>query len=175
MRTDSVETDVDGDRTVVGQLAGKGRPALLLVNDEDLSYAKVRLDPHSEATVRSSLGAITDPMARALCWTALWDSARDAATPAARYVEAVQRFGPAESGIGVLLNILATQERQSNATYRRPGARRPAAASWPPPPQNSVRRHRLRPAAGLGPCPRRHDRFDAVSSASSGACWTAAP
>jgi len=106
VRTDSVETDVDGERTVVGQLAGKGRPALLLVNDEDLSYAKVRLDPHSEATVRSSLGAITDPMARALCWTALWDSARDAATPAARYVEAVQRFGPAESGIGVLLNIL---------------------------------------------------------------------
>ena len=106
VRTDSVETDVDGERTVIGQLAGKARPALLLVNDEDLSYAKVRLDPHSEATVRSSLGAITDPMARALCWTALWDSARDAATPAARYVEAVQRFGPAESGIGVLLNIL---------------------------------------------------------------------
>jgi aminopeptidase N len=106
VRTDSVETDVDGDRTVVGQLAGKARPALLLVNDDDLSYAKVRLDPHSEATVRSSLDAIGDPMARALCWTALWDSARDAATPAARYVEAVQRFGPAEPGIGVLLNVL---------------------------------------------------------------------
>ncbi len=106
VRTDSVETDVDGDRTLVGQLAGKARPALLLVNDEDLSYAKVRLDPHSEATVRRSLGTISDPMARALCWTALWDSARDAVTPAARYVEAVQRFGPTESGIGVLLNVL---------------------------------------------------------------------
>jgi aminopeptidase N len=105
-RTDSVETDVDGERTLVGQLAGKARPALMLVNDEDLSYAKVRLDPHSEATVRTSLGTISDPMARALCWTALWDSARDAATPAARYVEAVQRFGPAETGIGVLLNVL---------------------------------------------------------------------
>ncbi|WP_346958116.1 aminopeptidase N [uncultured Arthrobacter sp.] len=106
VRTDSVETDVDGERTLVGQLAGMARPALLLVNDEDLSYAKVRLDPHSEATVRSSLGSIGDPMARALCWTALWDSARDAVTPAARYVEAVQRFGPAETGIGVLLNVL---------------------------------------------------------------------
>ena len=106
VRTESVETDVDGERTLVGQLAGKARPALLLVNDEDLSYAKVRLDPHSEATVRSSLGTISDPMARALCWTALWDSARDAVTPAASYVEAVQRFGPAESGIGVLLNVL---------------------------------------------------------------------
>ncbi|MGO4121843.1 aminopeptidase N [Arthrobacter sp. YAF16] len=106
VRTDSVETDVDGELTLVSQLAGKARPALLLVNDEDLSYAKVRLDPHSEATVRSSLGTISDPMARALCWTALWDSARDAVTPAARYVEAVQRFGAFEAGIGVLLNVL---------------------------------------------------------------------
>ena len=81
VRTDSVETDVTGARTDVPALAGKPRPALLLVNDEDLSYAKVRLDPHSEATVRSSLSALTDPMARALCWTALWDSARDAVTP----------------------------------------------------------------------------------------------
>ncbi|WP_307036435.1 aminopeptidase N [Arthrobacter sp. B3I4] len=106
VRTDSVETDVEGGRTLVPGLAGKPRPALLLVNDDDLSYAKVRLDPQSEATVRSSLGSISDPMARALCWTALWDSARDAETPAARYVDAVQRFGPAESGIGVLLNVL---------------------------------------------------------------------
>ncbi|HET8879281.1 MAG TPA: aminopeptidase N [Arthrobacter sp.] len=106
VRTDSVETDVDGERTQVPDLAGKARPDLLLVNDEDLSYAKVRLDPRSEATVRSSLGSLRDPMARALCWTALWDSARDAVTPAAGYVDAVQRFGPAENGIGVLLNVL---------------------------------------------------------------------
>ena len=106
VRTDSVETDVSGARTDVTDLAGKPRPALLLVNDDDLSYAKVRLDPHSEATVRGSLDKLKDPMARALCWTALWDSARDAVTPASRYVDAVQRFGPAEPGIGVLLNVL---------------------------------------------------------------------
>ncbi len=106
VRTDSVETDVSGARTDVTDLAGKPRPALLLVNDDDLSYAKVRLDPHSEATVRGSLDKLNDPMARALCWTALWDSARDAVTPASRYVDAVQRFGPAEPGIGVLLNVL---------------------------------------------------------------------
>ncbi|WP_432395018.1 aminopeptidase N [Pseudarthrobacter sp. L19] len=106
VRTDSVETDVDGGHTAIPDLTGKHRPELLLVNDEDLSYAKVRLDPVSEATVRESLDRITDPMARALCWTALWDSARDAVTPAADYVSAVQRFGPAETGIGVLLAIL---------------------------------------------------------------------
>ncbi|WP_211880593.1 aminopeptidase N [Pseudarthrobacter albicanus] len=106
VRTGSVETDLDGARTAVPELAGMPRPALLLVNDDDLSYAKVRLDPHSEATVRSSLDRLSDPMARALCWTALWDSARDAVTPAARYVDAVERFGPAETGIGVLLTVL---------------------------------------------------------------------
>jgi len=106
VRTDSVETDVSGARTEVAALAGKPRPALLLVNDDDLSYAKVRLDPRSEGTVRDSLDKLSDPMARALCWTALWDSARDAVTPASLYVDAVQSFGPAEPGIGVLLNVL---------------------------------------------------------------------
>ncbi|MEV7473064.1 aminopeptidase N [Pseudarthrobacter oxydans] len=106
VRTASFETDVAGARTELPQLAGKPRPALLLVNDDDLTYAKVRLDPASEATVRSSLDRIGDPMARALCWTALWNSARDGESPAARYVEAVVAFGPAETGIGVLLNIL---------------------------------------------------------------------
>ncbi|MEC5180661.1 aminopeptidase N [Arthrobacter sp. CG_A4] len=106
VRTDSIEANVSGARTLVAELSGKARPALLLVNDEDLSYAKVRLDPYSEATVRSSLDRLGDPMARALCWTALWDSARDAVTPASLYVSAAQRFGPAETGIGVLLNVL---------------------------------------------------------------------
>ncbi|WP_284978356.1 aminopeptidase N [Arthrobacter sp. fls2-241-R2A-200] len=106
VRSESLEVDVAGPSTLVPELAGKARPALLLVNDEDLSYAKVRLDPVSERTVRTSLDRIQDPMARALCWTALWDSARDAVTPAVQYVAAVERFAPTENGIGVLLNIL---------------------------------------------------------------------
>lgn len=122
LRTEVIETDVDGAETTVEELAGRRRPALLLVNDEDLSYAKVRLDAASEATVRSALDRLSDPMARALCWTALWDSARDAVTPAALYVAAVERFAPAESGIGVLLNVLGNAvtavERYVPATDR---------------------------------------------------------
>ncbi|WP_457962392.1 aminopeptidase N [Arthrobacter sp. D1-29] len=106
VRMDSVETDVAGARTELPELAGRPQPALLLVNDDDLSYAKVRLDPLSEATVLESLDRLSDPMARALCWTALWNSARDGESPASRYIEAVQAFGPSETGIGVLLNIL---------------------------------------------------------------------
>ncbi|MBX7443701.1 aminopeptidase N [Arthrobacter sp. MAHUQ-56] len=106
VRTGSIETDVVGARTELSRLAGHPRPALLLVNDDDLAYAKVRLDPESEATVRASLDRITDPMARALCWTALWNSARDGVSPARHYVDAVAAFAPAETGIGVLLNVL---------------------------------------------------------------------
>lgn len=110
VRTGTVETDVTGERTDIPELAGLPRPALLLVNDDDLTYAKVRLDPFSEATVLASLDRITDPMARALCWTALWNSARDGESPATRYVDAVKAFGPSETGIGVLVNILDNAE-----------------------------------------------------------------
>ncbi len=107
VRTESIDVDVAGPSTLVTDLNGKRRPALLLVNDDDLSYVKVRLDPESEHTVRTSLDKISDPMARALCWTALWDSARDGVTPpAARYVSAVEQFATSETGIGVLLNVL---------------------------------------------------------------------
>ena len=106
VRTGSIETDVAGARTELPQLAGQPRPALLLVNDDDLTYAKVRLDPASEATVRASLDRITDPMTRVLCWTSLWNSARDGESPASLYVDAVAAFAPAETGIGVLLNVL---------------------------------------------------------------------
>lgn len=106
VRVDSLETDLDGRTTAVPELAGKPVPALLLINDDDLSYVKVRFDPRSEATARASLSALQDPMARALCWTALWDAARDGVAPAERYVAAVEKFGPSEEGIGVLLNVL---------------------------------------------------------------------
>ncbi len=105
-RTDSLELDVLGAVTVVEAAAGKPRPALLLINDGDLSYAKVRLDDVSEATVLASLDKLADPMARALCWSALWNAARDGAMPAARYIDAVERFAPSESDLGVLASLL---------------------------------------------------------------------
>lgn len=106
VRSGQIEADVSGGRTELPELTGLPRPALLLVNDDDLTYAKVRLDPASEAVVLASLDRIQDPMARALCWTALWHSVRDAESPAARYVQAAANFSAAEPVIGVLLNVL---------------------------------------------------------------------
>ena len=177
VRTDSVETDVSGARTDVTALAGKPRPALLLVNDEDLSYAKVRLDPHSEATVRGSLDKLEDPMARALCWTALWDSARDAVTPAALYVDAVAALrARGDRASASCSTCWATPRRRSNATC--PGASAtPCATASSPRPPNSCRRQPRVPTSnwpGPGPLPQPAATTPAGWTC-SGASWTAAP
>ncbi|MFF9627631.1 aminopeptidase N [Streptomyces fradiae] len=96
------ETDITGARTVVAELAGAERPALVLVNDEDLTYCKVRFDADSLATLRAHLGDVTDPLARALCWSALWNMTRDALLPARDFVRIVLDFAGRESDIGVL-------------------------------------------------------------------------
>ncbi|MFV8183529.1 aminopeptidase N [Streptomyces spinosirectus] len=96
------EVDVDGPRTVVTELAGAQAPELVLVNDDDLTYCKIRFDDTSLATLREHLGAIEDPLARALCWSALWNMTRDALLPASGFIDLVVRFGRRESDIGVL-------------------------------------------------------------------------
>jgi len=96
------EVDVHGPRTVVGELVGAEAPELVLVNDDDLTYCKIRFDENSLATLRERLGEITDPLARALCWSALWNLTRDALMPARDFIDLVLRFAGRESDIGVL-------------------------------------------------------------------------
>ena len=69
-RSSRVELDVAGARTEVPDLVGHPAADLVLVNDDDLTYAKLRLDDRSLATLRSRIGDLTDPLARALCWSA---------------------------------------------------------------------------------------------------------
>ncbi|MFF9501942.1 aminopeptidase N [Streptomyces sp. NPDC014656] len=102
-----VETDVAGTRTAVEGLAGSERPALILVNDDDLTYCKVRFDEGSLDTLRGHLGAITDPLARAVCWSALWNLTRDGLMPARDFVAAVLAFAGRETDIGVLQMVHA--------------------------------------------------------------------
>lgn len=88
-RTEYVEVDVDGDITTIAELIGKQQPDLVLLNDEDLAYAKIRLDEKSLATATAHLSKIQDPLARSLVWGAAWDQTRDAESPASAYVELV--------------------------------------------------------------------------------------
>ncbi|GLW45615.1 aminopeptidase [Streptomyces sp. NBRC 14336] len=105
-----VEADVDGPRTVVAELAGAGAPDLVLVNDDDLTYCKTRFDETSLAALRAGLGSITDPLARALCWSALWNMTRDALLPARDFIDLVLRFAAKETDIGVLQMLHAWAE-----------------------------------------------------------------
>jgi aminopeptidase N len=100
-----VETDVTGERTVVAEAAGAERPDLVLVNDDDLTYCKTRFDDVSLATLHGHLGALADPMARALAWSAVWNMTRDGLMPAREYIGLVLRFAGAETDIGVLQSL----------------------------------------------------------------------
>ncbi|NYV75682.1 aminopeptidase N, partial [Streptomyces sp. UH6] len=114
-----VETDVAGARTVVGELAGADAPDLVLVNDDDLTYCKARFDETSLATLREHLGSLTDPLARALCWSALWNMTRDALLPAREFAALVMRFAGGETEIGVL-QMLHAWARTALVRYAAP-------------------------------------------------------
>ncbi|MFJ6215240.1 aminopeptidase N [Streptomyces sp. NPDC092296] len=105
VRTARAELDVAGARTAVTELAGRPRPELVLLNDDDLTYCKIRFDETSLGTLRHALGDITEPLARALAWSALWNSTRDGLLPARDYLDLVLRFAGQESDIGVLQSL----------------------------------------------------------------------
>ncbi|WP_327118577.1 aminopeptidase N [Streptomyces sp. NBC_01341] len=113
------ETDVAGERTVVAELAGAEKPDLVLVNDDDLTFCKIRFDERSLATLREHLGDITDPLARALCSSALWNLTRDAVLPARDFVSLVLSSAGRESDIGVL-QMLHTWARSAVDHYAAP-------------------------------------------------------
>ncbi|MGH8896984.1 MAG: aminopeptidase N [Egibacteraceae bacterium] len=120
-----IELDVVGARTEVPELVGEAVPDLLLLNDDDLAYVKVRLDTRSIDTLTERLGRLDPPLARALCWGALWDMTRDAELAARRWVRLVADHAEAEDDVGVLQTLL----RQARGAIDRFGdpANRPRA------------------------------------------------
>ncbi len=106
VRTHREELDVVGAKTDVPSLVGRPRPALVLVNDDDLAYTKIRLDEQSLATLVDHVGDFTESLPRALCWAAAWDMTRDAEMPARDYVALVRRGIAGETDIGVVQSLL---------------------------------------------------------------------
>jgi aminopeptidase N len=106
VRRRRVELDVEGRRTEVEALAGERAPDLLLVNDDDLAYTKIRLDERSLRTAEEHLGGLPGPLPRALVWGAAWDMTRDAELATRRFVRLVARHVTSESNVGVLQTLL---------------------------------------------------------------------
>lgn len=115
VRVHHVELDVDGDLTEVPELKGLVRPDLVLLNDEDLAYAKIRLDSRSLQTAIDHLGKISDPLARSLVWGAAWDQTRDAEASASDYVGLVLRNIAAETESTTVRTTLAQLQLAANA------------------------------------------------------------
>ncbi|MFG2695982.1 aminopeptidase N [Kitasatospora sp. NPDC048407] len=132
-RAERIELDVDGERTEVPQLTGRRRPAVLLLNDDDLSYAKVRLDADSLAVVTEHLGDFTDSLPRALCWASAWDMTRDGELATRDYLSLALAGLPRESDIGVVQSVhrqvKLALELYADPAWRESGLQRWAAAA----------------------------------------------
>ncbi|GAA3362299.1 aminopeptidase N [Saccharopolyspora gregorii] len=128
VRTHRVELDVSGERTAVPDLVGVHRGKLVLVNDDDLTYCTMRLDPESLATLIDRIGDIEQSLPRALCWSTAWEMTREAELKARDFVSLVLGRSAdsgigAESEIGVVQRVLL-QTQTALASY--------ADADWQP-------------------------------------------
>ena len=112
VRTESLELDVDGDLTEVPELVGR-RADLWLLNDGDLTYAKVRLDEQSLAVAMEHLRDLDDPLARTLLWSAAWDMVRDGELPSRRYQQLVLANITGEFSSSVVRTLLQQLETVS--------------------------------------------------------------
>ncbi|MGH2773405.1 MAG: aminopeptidase N, partial [Actinomycetota bacterium] len=129
---DRIEMDASGKRTEVKDLIGKKMPDLIVINDADLTYAKVRLDDRSLATLVNRLKDIDDSLARALCWAATWEMVRDAEMAARDYLKMVTNNIGTETDIGVVQTLLG-QTFAAITTYGDPDNRSVALqtlAAW---------------------------------------------
>ena len=107
IRTHRVELDVVDERTAVPGLVGVNRGALVLLNDDDLTYCKARLDPTSLSTVIDGIAQVTESLPRTLLWSAVWEMTRDALMRARDFVTLAVRGMATEDQIGVLQRVLA--------------------------------------------------------------------
>ncbi len=129
VRRTSVETDVNGELTDVAELVGQRQPDLLLLNEGDLAYAKIRLDERSLATVVSGIATLDDSLARALCWGAAWDMTRDAEMSATDFVALVlSGVGTETDATGV--TRIPTYAAMAASFYSAPDNRAALRSTW---------------------------------------------
>ena len=122
VRRDSLELDVVGARTEVPQLIGTRQPDLVLLNDGDLTFTKIRLDERSWRTAIEHLGTLESSLARALIWGAAWDMTRDAEVSTGDYLALVLAGVAVETDIGAVQMALR-QLRAALDQYAAPAHR----------------------------------------------------
>src|SRR5690606_32316918 len=128
VRVHREELDVDGSVTEVPALQGVSRGKFILVNDDDLTYCSLRLDPASLQTVLTRIADIADPLPRTLARSAAWEMTRDAELRARHLVPPVIGGLHAESEVGVAQRLLL-QAQTALGSYADPAWA--AENGWP--------------------------------------------
>ncbi|WP_328317501.1 aminopeptidase N [Streptomyces sp. NBC_00388] len=129
VRTDRIELDVEGERTEVPFPRDTPRPAVILLNDDDLSYAKVRLDAESLRVVTEHLGDFAESLPRALSWASAWDMTRDGELATRDYLALVLSGISKETDIGVVQS-LHRQVKLALDLYADPAWREAGLSQW---------------------------------------------
>jgi aminopeptidase N len=102
VRTRQVEVEVTGARTEVPQLAGVAQPDLVLLNDDDHTFALIEFDQRSLATLEESIGDFAESLPRALSWSAAISMMFQARLAVSAYVRMLARGMAKESSVSVL-------------------------------------------------------------------------
>ncbi|WP_052851867.1 aminopeptidase N [Streptomyces avicenniae] len=102
------------------------RPDLVVLNEGDLTYAKVRLDPESWDTAQRVLSTLGDPLTRAVVWNAAREMVRDGLLSPFAFLAAARGNLPGEPSSAVLSSVLRFARTQLADRYV-PLADRPQA------------------------------------------------
>ncbi|MFF9348556.1 aminopeptidase N [Streptomyces sp. NPDC014734] len=121
---DRIEIDVPGNGTPT-TLPGR-RPALVVLNDHDLAYTKVRLDTTSWDTVLHRLSGIPDALTRAVIWNTARDMVRDGELAPTTYLDVARTHLPHETDLALVQGVLAFAGTHITGHYLTP-EKRPAA------------------------------------------------
>ncbi|MFB7235542.1 aminopeptidase N [Streptomyces sp. NPDC056269] len=119
--------ELDVPQTEPAELTGP-RPALVVLNDQDLTYAKLRFDqPSLEAALRG-LSRIPDALTRAVIWNAMRDMVRDGDLRPADYLEVALAHLTEETELALVQGVLGFARTQIADRYVT-AEERPAALS----------------------------------------------
>ena len=129
VRRERIETDVRGERTEIAELLDHRQPDLILLNDDDLTYAKIRLDERSFDTLVGHIAAFEDSLPRALAWGAAWDMTRDAELKGADFVALVLAGVGTETDLTAVASLLRQGSSAVNL-YTAEADRPPLAERW---------------------------------------------
>ncbi|RXS56140.1 ERAP1-like C-terminal domain-containing protein, partial [Streptomyces sioyaensis] len=126
---DRFELDIPAEEGRTRRAFPKPAPDLLVLNDGDLTYAKVRFDPASWKTVARSLSGLPDPLTRAVVWNAARDLVRDGALAPTAYLDAARTHLPHETDLAILQGVLSFARTQIADQYLPAAARHTALAT----------------------------------------------